>query len=123
MPAGWYRDFWCRLCGAYIGAGDPRYPHKHCADCKAESDARLRRLRRENPITKAVRDTVIKRDGMLCRYCGRAVRLRRDRTDIARDTMELEHVMPLIAGGRSTVENLVVACLWCNRKKAGRPLT
>jgi 5-methylcytosine-specific restriction endonuclease McrA len=57
---------------------------------------------------------------MVCQHCARAVRRRRSRHDIERDTIEIDHVIPLNLGGETTVANLVVSCMGCNRKRGGR---
>lgn len=65
-------------------------------ECRAE--------RRAIPLP--IRRAVIERDGNMCRYCG--------------DTsgpFELDHVLPWSRGGQDTVDNLVRACLPCNRAK------
>ena len=49
----------------------------------------------------------------LCAYCHTAEAL----TVV---TFELEHIVPLSAGGETTFENLCLACPSCNRFKAAR---
>lgn len=78
------------------------------------------RKRKSKYIPREVQDAVIRRDGMVCRYCGKAVRVRRAPREQGPDTIELDHVIPLVLGGESTVDNLVVACLRCNRSKCHR---
>jgi 5-methylcytosine-specific restriction endonuclease McrA len=57
------------------------------------------------------RRTIYKRDGNRCQYCG-----------VAPGTEELtiDHVIPRSAGGKTTWENCVLACVGCNSKKADR---
>jgi len=43
-----------------------------------------------------------------CYYCGRMV---------GRENLTMDHVVPLIRGGRSRKGNLVAACKECNSKK------
>lgn len=65
-----------------------------------------------------LRARVFARDNHTCRYCG------------ARDEeLVLEHVLPVVRGGKNTMENLVTACGPCNNRKgtltpeeAGMPL-
>lgn len=45
-----------------------------------------------------------------CYYCGKRVR----------DKYDVDHVIPLALGGSDGPENLVVACVSCNRKKQAR---
>jgi 5-methylcytosine-specific restriction endonuclease McrA len=58
-------------------------------------------------------DEVIERDGPACVWCGREP-WRRDLT--------LEHVVPRSRGGHTTLENAVVACRRCNRRRGSRPV-
>jgi 5-methylcytosine-specific restriction endonuclease McrA len=58
---------------------------------------------------KLTRMEVFSRDGHMCQYCGRQTR-----------QLTLDHVIPRFRGGQHTWENVVSACVSCNRKKAGR---
>ena len=66
-------------------------------------------LQRE-AISRDVRLRVLERDGERCHYCGSIV-----------GPFHLDHVHPVILGGASTPDNLVVACRPCNMSKG--PLT
>jgi 5-methylcytosine-specific restriction enzyme A len=46
--------------------------------------------------------------GGICRYCGRST---------APEELTMDHIVPIIRGGRSTRGNLVPACKTCNSKK------
>lgn len=56
-------------------------------------------------VQRAVRD----RDGDACAYCGSR-----------EGPFHLDHVMPWSRGGRSTVENMTVACAPCNWSKGSK---
>jgi hypothetical protein len=56
---------------------------------------------------------IIDRDGTSCVWCGYEP-WRRDLT--------VEHLMPRSRGGRSSAENLTVACRGCNRRRGTRPV-
>ncbi len=58
---------------------------------------------------KLTRMEVFARDGHMCQYCGRQTR-----------QLTLDHVIPRFRGGQHTWENVVSACVACNRRKAGR---
>jgi 5-methylcytosine-specific restriction endonuclease McrA len=58
-------------------------------------------------------EQLIERDGPSCVWCGREL-WRRDLT--------LEHVVPRSRGGHTTLENAVVACRSCNRRRGSRPV-
>ena len=58
-------------------------------------------------------DALIERDGSACVWCGREP-WRRDLT--------AEHLMPRSRGGRTSAENLTVACRICNKRRGTRPV-
>ena len=57
---------------------------------------------------KLTRLEVFKRDHYTCQYCGRETR-----------QLTLDHVIPRYRGGQHVWENVVSACVPCNRRKAG----
>ena len=64
-------------------------------------------------LSKKTRFSVFKRDGFICRYCGKR----------PPDTiLEVDHVLPRAEGGGDEQENLVTACVDCNRGKGAEPL-
>jgi 5-methylcytosine-specific restriction endonuclease McrA len=52
---------------------------------------------------------VLARDCYLCQYCGRGSR-----------ALTVDHVMPRSRGGDTSWENVVAACVPCNRRKGAR---
>lgn len=66
----------------------------------------IRRPRRERKLT---RFEVFNRDRYTCQYCGKETR-----------QLTLDHIIPRYRGGQHTWENVVSACVPCNRRKAGR---
>jgi len=69
-------------------------------------DSMIRRPRRS--IRKLTRIEVFKRDHYTCQYCGSKTR-----------KLTLDHVIPRYREGQHTWENVVSACVPCNRRKAG----
>lgn len=65
-------------------------------------------IRRPRTERKLTRIGVFHRDGYTCQYCGRDSQL------------TIDHVLPRFQGGKHTWENVVAACIPCNRRKAGR---
>ena len=68
-------------------------------------------LRREKARARALRQTAWWRRRIasgLCHYCRRAV---------GPKALTLDHVVPLVRGGRSVRANMVPACKDCNNKK------
>jgi 5-methylcytosine-specific restriction endonuclease McrA len=66
----------------------------------------VRRPRRQRKMT---RYEIFNRDRYTCQYCGEQSR-----------HLTLDHVVPRFRGGQHTWENVVSACVACNRRKAGR---
>lgn len=59
-------------------------------------------------VSNKMRFSIYKRDGYRCRYCGR--------TDTFTD-LEIDHIVPIAKGGKSTYSNLQTLCKSCNMKK------
>jgi 5-methylcytosine-specific restriction endonuclease McrA len=68
--------------------------------------AMIKRPRAERKMT---RFEIFNRDHYTCQYCGKGTH-----------QLTLDHVMPRHRGGEHTWENVVSACIACNRHKAGR---
>jgi 5-methylcytosine-specific restriction endonuclease McrA len=66
----------------------------------------IKRSRREKRLTRL---EVFHRDHYTCQYCGKATK-----------DLTLDHVLPRYRGGQHSWENVVSACISCNRHKAGR---
>lgn len=64
-------------------------------------------------VSTRTRFEVFKRDRFTCHYCGRTP---------PTVLLELDHVLPRVAGGTDDRENLITACQDCNRGKAGNLL-
>ena len=58
---------------------------------------------------KLTRLEVFQRDHYTCQYCGKETR-----------QLTLDHVIPRYRGGQHVWENVVSACVSCNRRKAGK---
>ncbi len=57
---------------------------------------------------------ILTRDNFRCQYCGKTAK-----DDIK---LEIDHITPLCKGGISADNNLITACVSCNRSKGGREL-
>jgi 5-methylcytosine-specific restriction endonuclease McrA len=68
-----------------------------------------RQIKRPRRMRKMTRFEIFNRDHYTCMYCGQKVH-----------PLTLDHVIPRYRGGQHTWENVVTACAYCNRKKAGR---
>lgn len=66
----------------------------------------IKRPRHQRKMTKT---EIFNRDKFTCQYCGHQSR-----------ELTLDHVVPRRRGGRHCWENVVSACIPCNRRKAGR---
>ena len=54
-----------------------------------------------------MRFAIYKRDNYRCRKCGRQT-----------DDLEVDHIIPIAKGGKSTYDNLQTLCHRCNSKKS-----
>jgi 5-methylcytosine-specific restriction endonuclease McrA len=71
----------------------------------------LRAIRGTRKQVKFSRQNVYARDTGRCQYCG---------VRVARHEATYDHVVPRAQGGKTTWENIVIACVPCNQKKGGR---
>ena len=89
------------------GAGFVHSPHETFA---LPSVIRIDKLiKRPRRIRKLTRNEIFNRDHYMCLYCGKETR-----------QLTLDHVIPRYRDGQHTWENVVSACVSCNRRKAGR---
>ena len=66
------------------------------------------------PISPRTRWIVLNRDQHRCRSCGRGAGERGVK-------LEVDHIVPVSAGGSNALSNLRTLCLQCNRGKGGKP--
>lgn len=71
----------------------------------------LRAIRGKKKAVKFSRQNVYARDGGRCQYCV---------SKVARFEATYDHVVPRAHGGKTTWENIVIACVPCNQRKGGR---
>lgn len=75
---------------------------------------RMRRwinLKRQAPVIRFSRANLYERDEYRCQYCYKRFPERE---------LTLDHVLPVVRGGKKTWENIVSACIRCNQKKGDR---
>lgn len=68
-------------------------------------------LKRKKQIVRFSRMNIFLRDSHQCQYCG---------GDYPRSQLTLDHVIPVVQGGRKSWSNIVTACKPCNQRKGGR---
>ena len=81
---------------------------------KVPAVIKLRRwvnLKRQRPVIRFSRANVYARDDFHCQYCYKKFPERE---------LTLDHVHPVVRGGRKVWENIVTACIRCNQKKSDR---
>lgn len=66
-------------------------------------------VKRPRPQRKLTKFEVFNRDEYTCQYCGRQTK-----------ELTLDHIIPRRRAGEHTWENVVSACIPCNRRKGGR---
>jgi 5-methylcytosine-specific restriction endonuclease McrA len=86
--------------------------HSVSFSIKMPSVVRLLRLVkwRERPI-KFSRKNIYARDHGMCQYCG---------TNLRRQEITYDHVIPKSQGGETSWENVVTCCIECNSQKGGK---
>lgn len=78
-------------------------------------------LRRFVPMDMRVE--IIERDGFKCRNCGKfltSCREARRFVKLGLGLYHIDHIVPVIQGGRATIENLRLTCPECNQKRKKR---
>lgn len=89
------------------GAG---FIHSTSLDFPVPSVIRLgSMIKRPRPRRKMTRFDIFQRDHFTCQYCGKQT-----------SQLTLDHVIPRFRNGEHNWENVVSACIPCNRHKAGR---
>ena len=68
-------------------------------------------LATKRQIVRFSRANIFVRDHYVCQYCG---------DKFNKSQLTLDHVTPIVQGGRKCWENIVTACKPCNQKKGGR---
>jgi hypothetical protein len=64
-------------------------------------------------VSQRLRRLVLKRAGERCEYCGLS--------QVGQEaTFHIDHVLPRSAGGRTTEDNLALACVSCSLRKEAR---
>jgi 5-methylcytosine-specific restriction endonuclease McrA len=78
--------------------------------CKACKQARLSASnnRSRNPIIPHLREWIIDRDGNKCMECH------------TMDDLTVDHIVPVILGGKTNPDNLQTLCRVCNSRKGSR---
>lgn len=67
------------------------------------------------PLPDKLRFEILKRDRWTCVYCGRS-------PQTSGVILHVDHVRPVVLGGRNVASNLVTSCEDCNLGKGARPL-
>jgi hypothetical protein len=96
----------------------PSRPAQPAGDAAPDLEATLAgkgRPRARQPIPAGLRFAVLARDGFRCRYCGCTA-------SEPGVVLQLDHVVPVAAGGATSEDNLVAACADCNLGKSKRLL-
>lgn len=104
---------WCQGKVEVIAVHD-RAVHSVSLTVKLPSVIRLLNyitIKRHFNLVPFSRANIYARDGHMCQYCGRS---------FPADQLTFDHMIPVRYGGRKDWENIVTACVACNRRKGGR---
>jgi 5-methylcytosine-specific restriction endonuclease McrA len=71
----------------------------------------LHNFKRDRIRVKFSRLNIYTRDGFRCQFCGQR---------FASEDLTFDHVIPRSRGGKTTWENIVTACVPCNKSKSDR---
>jgi len=96
---------------AAMGEGDPRISTPSFSLLVPEVIQLVHYQRLPPRRVKFSRRNIFLRDGHQCQYCG----CRPSTADLT-----IDHVLPKAQGGRSTWDNVVLACMKCNTRKGNR---
>jgi 5-methylcytosine-specific restriction endonuclease McrA len=88
--------------------------HTVSEEFKVPAVIRMRRwvnLKKHAPVIRFSRANVYARDDYRCQYCY---------VCFSEKDLTLDHVHPVVHGGKKTWDNIVTACIRCNQKKGHR---
>lgn len=68
-------------------------------------------INQKKQIIRFSRGNIFIRDQNVCQYCGQR---------FGKTHLTLDHVIPIVQGGKKSWENIVTACKPCNQRKGGR---
>lgn len=94
--------------------------YRHYSECSEFSKHHYEKssLRRASPkrrigISSKLRFEIFQRDKFTCQYCGKS----KDEDSVK---LELDHIVPLSAGGTDDYHNLTTSCKKCNQGKSNK---
>ncbi len=76
-----------------------------------EADTIERAQTRRQSISRRLQNAIYARDGLKCRECG---------AEPGPDLLQLDHIVPVSAGGQNELRNLRVLCRDCNLRKSNK---
>jgi len=86
-----------------------RIPDELRADFELYNQNLLEGVAPSQHISLTKRECVAIRDAFICQYCGKEIQ---DESDY-----EMDHIVPIICGGKDNYPNLAASCRDCNQKK------
>ena len=91
------------------------------SDSNNSCQERRKRRIKENGREHVIKTKVFERDKWTCHICG-CKTPKSKRGTMSPNAPELDHIVPIAAGGSHTYANVACACKRCNIKKSTRPL-
>lgn len=113
----------CTVCERVFRGGEGFFKEYCSISCREEGKRRTKKfhkqrrraLKKVTIIEKFRAETVFERDGYICQHCGCKTRMDVHHTDPRYPN--LDHIIPLSAGGTHTLKNTQCLCAGCNNKK------
>jgi hypothetical protein len=105
---GWWKKNVATVIGPWVKCSDGNYYHPYlCAEAGRRATRAASRLDVTGSAWSKLRKEVFERDGHRCTYCGETP-----------PRLHCDHIIPVIRGGLSTIDNLTTACADCNLSKS-----
>lgn len=70
-------------------------------------------MSKRKSISKGMRFDVLNRDNFTCQYCGKSA---------PEVKLEVDHIKPVVNGGKNKMKNLITSCEACNRGKHSKEI-
>ena len=109
--------------GAFPNWGEHQRVRDSKTKCPDPGDTSVNDWYLRRFISMDMRVEIIERDGFKCKICGKfltSCREARRFVKLGQGLYHIDHIVPVVQGGRATAENLRLTCPECNQKRKKR---